>query len=211
MFPAPQLALMSAALFQNGGVATVRPPLETLVPRAVSGEVAALQDLVAQLLPRVRNLVRYLVPRDADVDDLTQEALLVVLDGLPSYRGEGSFTGWSDRVAMRSVFRNLRRWRKEPSRPDVVELPEDAAFVASVADAEGYLTRRHVVRLLDALSPDQRYVVVMHHVLELTVPEIAAELRLSPETVRSRLRLARNNLRQKSGTAAEGPMDEEAS
>jgi RNA polymerase sigma-70 factor (ECF subfamily) len=53
-----------------------------------------------------------------------------------------------------------------------------------------------VVRLLDRLPLEQRHALVLHHVLEMTVSEIAKELDTPVETVRSRLRLARNKLRE---------------
>jgi RNA polymerase sigma-70 factor (ECF subfamily) len=58
-----------------------------------------------------------------------------------------------------------------------------------------YLSRRHAIRLLDLLPTEQRQVVVLHHVMEMSVPEIASELAIPFETVRSRLRLARQRLR----------------
>ncbi|HOU94740.1 MAG TPA: sigma factor-like helix-turn-helix DNA-binding protein [Polyangiaceae bacterium] len=64
------------------------------------------------------------------------------------------------------------------------------------ARPDEYLRRRRLVRHLDALPLEQRHALVLHHVLELTVPEIARELATPEETVRSRLRLARLRLRE---------------
>lgn len=187
----------------------VSTTLESLLPRAVAGEAAALEALLTKLVPRVRNLVRYLVWRDSDVDDLTQEALLVVLDGLASYRGEGSFEGWVDRVAVRAVFRNLKRLRKEPSRVQGTEPFDGAELVANNPHPDEYLSRRQAVAALDRLSPEQRHVLVLHHVLDLTVPEMAAQLKIPAETVRSRLRLARQNLRAHNLAPGEASRTEE--
>lgn len=170
--------------------------LEDLLPRALMGDEAGLRALVTALLPRVRNLVRYLVWRDSDVDDLTQDSLLVVLDGLSSFRGDGRFEAWVDRVVVRSVFRNLKRIRQEPSRVHSVEAFDGAELMAPLSYPDEYLTRRQTIAVLDRLSPDQRHVLVLHHVLEMTVPEIASQLKIPTETVRSRLRLARQNLRE---------------
>ena len=180
----------------NGPVTGMRSSLQHLFPLAVAGDTAALQELVTALLPRVRNLVRYLVRRDSDVDDLTQEALLVVLDGLSGLRGDGSFEGWVDRVTVRSVFRHLKKLRREPSRPDTLGGFDTTELPASIPYPDDYLTRRQAIAILDQLSPEQRYVLVLHHVLDMTVPEIAAQLKIPAETVRSRLRLARFNLRE---------------
>ena len=59
----------------------------------------------------MRNLVRYFVRGDAEVDDLAQESLVTILRGLPTYRGEGSVYSWSDRIVVRTVFAYLRKAR----------------------------------------------------------------------------------------------------
>ncbi len=145
-------------------------------------------------MPRVRNLVRYLASRDAEVDDLAQDALIAVLSGLRTFRGDASFTTWADRVVVRSTLAWLRKRRADPM---ATATRDDAELGAATVTGDEYLARREAVRALDLLSPDQRYVLVMHHVLEMTVPEIADELRVSGETVRSRLRLAKARLRQR--------------
>jgi RNA polymerase sigma-70 factor, ECF subfamily len=169
---------------------------EELLPGATSGDRQALESLVTILLPRVRNLIRYLVRRDADVDDLLQDSLLTVLSGLKSYRGEGAFTAWSDRVVVRYVFRQLRRFKKEPSRSlDSVPFDSDT-LVTDEPAPDSYLHRRSLVAALDRLPFDQRHALVLHHVLDMTVPEISEQLSLPVETVRSRLRLAAQKIRE---------------
>ena len=68
------------------------------------GQSGATEALLVELLPRVRNLVRYLVRGDSDVEDISQEALIALLHGLPTYRGEGQLRSWADRVVARTTF-----------------------------------------------------------------------------------------------------------
>lgn len=192
------LATVSAPSVVHGRNRGVSVPLtcEELLPGAIAGDTQALQSLVTQLLPRVRNLIRYLVRRDADVDDLIQEALLTVLAGLPGYRGEGAFSSWVDRVVVRMVFRQLRRLKNEPSR-SLGSVPlDDDSLVADVPSPDGYLHRRSLVAALDRLPFDQRHALVLHHVLDMTIPEISEQLSVPVETVRSRLRLATQKIRE---------------
>ncbi len=165
----------------------------SLVEAAARGDRAAAEQLLRALLPRVRNLVRYFVRGDAEVDDLAQEALVTILRGLPSYRGEGSVQSWADRIVVRTVFAHLRRARA--SERMHVEYTTDLVPVPSGESAHGFLARRRAVRALDELPDDQRAVLVMHHVLGLSVREISDELDLAFETVRSRLRLGMARLR----------------
>jgi RNA polymerase sigma-70 factor (ECF subfamily) len=161
------------------------------VSRAKRGDAEAIHSLLVELIPRVRNLVRYLVRNDTETDDFTQDALIDVLRDLGAYRGEGPFQSWVDRVVARVT---LRRLRSERSRA-VVELRPQPADVERACCADTFLLRRAMVRLLDRLPSEQRHALVLHHVLEMTVTEIATELDTPAETVRSRLRLAKSRLR----------------
>jgi RNA polymerase sigma-70 factor, ECF subfamily len=151
--------------------------------------------LATELLPRVRNLVRYLIRGDGDVDDVAQESLVSVLRGLETYRGEGTLEAWADRITARTTFAWLRRRQADQERER--EAAELRAFIGDAEPApDEYVARRRMVRLLDALPLEQRHALVLHHVLEMTVPEVAAELDVPIETVRSRLRLAKQRLGQ---------------
>lgn len=161
------------------------------IAQAARGDRRAQQALLAELLPRVRNLVRYLVRGDLEVDDITQECLIAVMRGLPGYRGEGAFKSWVDRVVARATFAHLRHSRQEGARlvhppgPDLHLLPDPDS------GPDEYAERRQMVQLLDEVPYDQRHALVLHHVLEMSVPEIAEQLGLPQETVRSRLRLGK--------------------
>ena len=160
---------------------------------AVNGDPTAMRAVVTELLPRVRNLVRYLVRGDADVDDIAQEALVTIITGLPSHRGDGPLTAWADRVTTRSTFAYLRRARRGRAR--VEEEPELSTVPAPDGRPDDYTERRRAVALLDQLPDEQRHALVLHHVVGMTVPEIATVLGVPFETVRSRLRIGIGKLR----------------
>jgi RNA polymerase sigma-70 factor, ECF subfamily len=179
-----------------GAVAAGSPAdVDSRVRAAAAGDRDAAQALLLALLPRIRNLVRYLIRGDADTDDLAQEALIAILRGLGSFRGESSFERWADRVAVRATFAGIRRRRRESS--DLAAAEPELRLATSVATPDDeFADRRQAAALLDALPLEQRHAMVMHHVLGMSVPEIARELGVPAETVRSRLRLGRTRLRE---------------
>jgi len=164
------------------------------IAAAIAGDRSAQAALLTELLPRVRNLVRYFLRTD-DIDDSVQEGLVAILRGLPSYRGEGTLASWSDRIVARIAMEEARKRRRALTH----EPPDEAAIQDGGDGAEpgDYLARRRVVRALDALSAELRETLVLHHVLEMSVQEIAAELAIPAETVRSRLRNGRSYLRER--------------
>lgn len=163
-----------------------------LARKVAEGHAASARQLVSEVLPRVRNLVRYLVRGDHDVDDLSQDAVLLILQGIASYRGDGAFRSWADRVVARSVFTA----RRSESRRAMQAAPLHDAAEASAPLPDGYYLRRQVVERLDGLPLPQRDALVLHHVMGLSIAEVATELSVPEETVRSRIRLGKERLRQ---------------
>jgi RNA polymerase sigma-70 factor, ECF subfamily len=161
---------------------------------AARGDRAAAEALCREILPRVRNLVRYLVRGDHHVDDVAQEALIAVLRGLAGYRAEGKFESWVDRIVARTTFSSLRKLRGRPE-----EIAVEVERASDEPGGEAYVLRRQVAAHLDALPPEQRQALVLHFAVGMTVPEIA-ELTGAPfETVRSRIRLGKAALRDELG------------
>ncbi|MDC0714679.1 sigma-70 family RNA polymerase sigma factor [Stigmatella sp. ncwal1] len=185
---------LSIPEIRRGNLDAAKRKEDPRIQAVLQGHREAAESLLEEMLPRVRNLVRYLVKGDSEAEDLAQEALLAVLRGLPSYRGEGTFRSWTDRVVARTVFSGLKRERNEnPRRSE--EAVELVAVPSADAPLDEYVHRRHMVTLLDRIPAEQRHALVLHHVMELSVPEIASELGVPFETVRSRLRLGRTALR----------------
>jgi len=165
------------------------------IGRAARGDRAAASSLAAELLPRVRNLVRYLVRGDTEVDDMAQEALIAILKGLPTYRGEGSFKSWSDRIVARTTFAYLKRKRADAS--EAVEAAAELEPPAAPGRGDDYVARRQLARVLDRLPTEQRHAIVLHHCMGLSVPEIAEALGVPFDTAKSRIRLGMASLRTK--------------
>ncbi len=98
----------------------------------------ALEDLRAIL---VRGLGYALADRsnvrDNDLEDFAQDALLKLLKGLHTFRGESRFTTWAHKIAVRVAFTELRRRRwRDVSLDQMTESREgNAEFIPeSLAD-----------------------------------------------------------------------------
>lgn len=183
----------SKELHPAAGTATPAT-LDPRVARAAQGDRQAAQSLLLELLPRVRNLIRYLIRGDSDVDDVTQLVLLELLRSFGTYKGTGSLKGWADRITVRVT---LRRQKQSAHHRDRMKeaLAGMRVMEPSATTLDEYLNRRRVVRLLDDVPDEQRQALVLHHVVGLSVPEVAQELSVPGETVRSRLRLGMHKLR----------------
>lgn len=175
--------------------------MELVDPRVaafLNGDRSAGEELLLELLPRVRNVIRILVGHDRDVDDIAQMVMVNVIGSLPGYRGEAPLVSWVDRITARTTLAHVKKRRAkeyvesdfEEERPSVVNANGEHS-----PSAEGAVDVSKVLGFLDVLPETQRQALVLHHALGYTVAEAASQQGVSGETLRSRLRLGMGRLR----------------
>jgi len=175
---------------------------EITLARAQRGDAAALTALVETYGARVHALVsRMLVGRPRALsEDLCQDALVKVIQGLPRFdpRGPARLSTWILTVATRTCIDHLRRERTRHEelcpQAEVLQPPSrDGGLEGAVQRRQ--LARR-VERAMSALPEEQRAVLVLRAYHDLDYQEIAQALGIEVGTVKSRLGRARLALRQ---------------
>jgi RNA polymerase sigma-70 factor (ECF subfamily) len=145
---------------------------------AQRGSVSDLEALFRTHWPRAFRAA-YLVTHDAAAaEDIAQESFLAAIRALDRFDRRRPFGPWLHRIVVNRAidWARARRLRAEVELVDVHPAPEIDAPDDSVLAALG------------RLAPDQRAVIVMRYLLELTPGEIADALDLPRGTVNSRLR-----------------------
>ena len=138
-------------------------------------------------------------------EDLTQETLLRVYDQAWDYLPTGRFRGWMYRIARNLLIDNIRRRSHDALVRSVRGTGDENCVLASLAEevaqpqdsADTGELARMVDELLAELPEEQRLTFTLHHFAELSLPEVAEILHSSTATTKSRLRLAREKLREK--------------
>ena len=75
---------------------------EELVERINSGNSEALGILVRAYISKVYNKVQSLVP-ESDVEDVTQDILLSLVNSIGSFKGRSAFGTWLHRITMNKI------------------------------------------------------------------------------------------------------------
>jgi RNA polymerase sigma-70 factor, ECF subfamily len=131
-------------------------------------------------------------------DDLTSEVFLVVFDRLAGFQGDAAaFRSFVFTIAYRRLVDELRMRGR---RAETVELiaEEDPRRASSAEDeATARLGDQRALALLDGLPADQRDVMVLRIVADLTVEQIAEVLGKRPGAVKALQRRALERLRKK--------------
>lgn len=126
-------------------------------------------------------------------EDVVQDSLLKVWDGLPGFRGDAPLRSWVLRITHNTAVSMLRRIRDEAWDPS--QLPEEAR---SARIEEVVIARSEIVQLevaLGTLDPLSRSVLALREVEHLPYEDIAAALDITVGQVKVRLFRARRKLR----------------
>jgi RNA polymerase sigma-70 factor (ECF subfamily) len=149
--------------------------------------------------------------------DLTQETFLGIYRGIGAYRRDASFETWLFKIAT-NAYRKRLRWGaagKRRAREVPLEDEDDGGPVERIAAAGApapgeEMLRKERSRLLrqaiDRLPDQMRKCLVLRIDQELKYREIAALLRLSPETVKVHLLKARKKLQEDLGPYFQDPL-----
>ena len=173
-------------------------PIRELAQKAAAGDGAATTRLLRELAPKLVRIVRAVLGAyHPDVDDATQLALIGFVQALPAYRGDCEPLSYGRIIAVRAAIAVRKRARVRSQRTDdeaeadkVVELRPSPGEDAASAQ------RKNLLRdLLDELPVEQAEALAMRVVLGCSLEEVAARAGAPVNTIRSRVRLAKERLR----------------
>ncbi|MBI3952096.1 MAG: sigma-70 family RNA polymerase sigma factor [Acidobacteria bacterium] len=179
-----------------------------LAERICAGDRTAFEQLVITYQAGVYGLLYRLVGDAEEARDLAQETFLKVYQKIDRFRGESSLKTWVYRIATR-LASNHRRWwfRRRCHRTVSIDDPGNGdcrSVVETLADehpdSEQVLIGREweaeLTRALRRVKPAYRAAVILRDIEGCSYEEIAAVLRISAGTVKSRIARGREMLRK---------------
>lgn len=154
-----------------------------LVVRAQAGDQQAFAELIIASHPRLFRLAHGILGNPYLAEDATQQAYLDIWRDLRRLRDPGRFDGWAYRILVRTCYREAKHtptWLPDEAIPAARE-PRDTNSIDAVLD------REQLERGFERLSVDQRAVIVLHYLLDMTLEQVAEVLDIPVGTASSRL------------------------
>jgi RNA polymerase sigma-70 factor (ECF subfamily) len=177
-----------------------------LVTRVREGDEAAFEELFNRHRRRVALIASRFFQRREQIEEIVQESFMKAYFALSDFSGseETAFASWLARIAFNACYDELRRTRRRPentaselSEDDWSSLNESLSVAASGPGTEKAVIERDLAqKLLSRLSPEDRLVLLMLNVEELSVAEIAGLTGWSASKVKVRAHRARAHLRR---------------
>lgn len=169
----------------------------TLVEAARAGNTGVASLLCDRLWPQVDRTIRRLVgANDSDRDDLSQLAMIEIVNSIGRYRADSSLDTWARAVTANVVFRHLRRRRVE-RRIFSGLLLDDEAVGAPIQTERRSASREMLGRIgehLDELNEGRAWAYVLHDLYGYDLREVAQMTNASVAATQSRLVRGRRDL-----------------
>lgn len=176
---------------------------ESLLGRYGHGDAAAFEQLYRRHEMRVWRYLERNVRNRATADELMQEVWFAVARDAGHYRPTAKFTTWLFTIAHHRMIDSIRANRRLSSldaighESDMVREPLSAPVSAGpYAAAVARDQRGALLRAVNSLPEEQRQAFLLQMEGDLGVEEISAITGSNFETTKSRLRYARNRLRE---------------
>lgn len=156
--------------------------------------MSQLMDEIEKCVPALRRYARALTHDPDKADDLVQDCLERAIRKRGLWRPSGSVRSWVFRILL-NVYRNdLRQLRRSPAPVSLETLPGSDPAGPDVQP--GRLALAETARAMQALPLEQREVLLLVAVEEMSYAEAATVLSIPVGTLMSRLARARATLRE---------------
>ena len=157
---------------------------------AQAGDPAALERVLRELQPDIRRYARRQCHRTSSIEDVVQEALIVLYRRMGSVRDPLAVAGWVFRVVSRlcmlpvlGLIRGAEALSERHEAAHFAQMPQDDL-------------RIDLVRALESLPAIYREVILLRDMEQLTIGEVADRLAITREACKSRIHRGRALLRE---------------
>jgi len=162
--------------------------------KASQGDMQAFEEVYKASSSFVYNVALRVIGNREDALEVSQEVFMTIYHKLKDFRFESSFKTWVYRITANSSINAA----KKNSRTKAVPFEESLGQGIQEADVQTQMDQEHrhqvLESLLGELNLDQKACVVLRDIQGLSYEEIALALNININTVRSRLKRAREKL-----------------
>ncbi len=183
-----------------------------LIGRLKERDEQAFNEIVRQHGDKVFSLVYRMIGNRAEAEDIAQEVFVTVFKTIDGFRGEAKFSTWLLRIAAnqcKNRIKYLARRATDPEGLDEDRIGGDVVAAASphIAPLSAQIDRPDVIleaaeldglmqKAIAELDEDQRLLVVLRDVEEMSYEEIGEVTSLPEGTIKSRLHRARMAIKE---------------
>ncbi len=169
----------------------------------------AFREVVREYQDRVYNMTYRMLGNREEAEDVAQEVFITVFKSIEQFRGDSKFSTWLYRITANTCKNRIkylarRHDRDQSEYDDGIDRDQAAGSLTAPTQAprpdravEGAQLEQIFQEAIGELDEEQRLLVILRDVEDLSYEEILAITGLPEGTVKSRLHRARLALRKK--------------
>ncbi len=168
-----------------------------IIERAASGDTAAFEDIYREFSSAVYTVALGITRNRQDAEEATQDVFIKVFRGLKGFMFGSSFGTWLYRITVNTAINICRRRSRRGMETAGYDEARGVLPAGPNAADEEALRRdasERVYGILEKMKPEHRSCIVLREIEGLDYSEIARVLSIPLNTVRSRLKRAREAL-----------------
>jgi len=167
-----------------------------IIIRASEGDIDAFEVIYREYIDFVSNVAFRVVNSREDAEEVTQEVFLNIYRQLKYFRFESSLKTWIYRITANTAINYSKKASKHHSEmAGYMDVSERVNSNERAPDKiSGEFNEEIITTLLNAITPDQRACIVLRSIEGLSYQEIAGTLKIPVNTVRSRIKRARETM-----------------
>jgi RNA polymerase sigma-70 factor (ECF subfamily) len=187
---------------------------ERLIERLRQRDEGAFNELVRLHQAAVFRQLLRVIGDAAEAEDLAQEVFVTVFKAIDTFRGDSRLATWIHRIAQNHARNRLKYHGRHKRRGDapLEETTEESVAVPETGSrlprpdhqVEAHQAELQIRLAITQLEPEQRTLIVLRDLENLTYEEIQEQTGLPSGTVKSRLHRARVALQERFRALSEG-------
>ena len=167
-----------------------------LLTQASTGDIQAFEEIYRLASSFVYSVALRVTRNTDEAKEVSQDVFIKIYNNLRSFRFRSSFKTWLYRITTNTALNALKKSSKDINRRvdyDVaLKANDDSATATHAIEMDD--NKKLLSSLLDMLNSDQRACIVLREIEGLNYREISKALSININTVRSRLKRARETL-----------------
>jgi RNA polymerase sigma-70 factor (ECF subfamily) len=180
----------------------------SLLKRLRDRDERAFRELVAQHRDRVFNITYRMLGNRSEAEDVAQEVFITVFKQIDTFEERSKFSTWLYRVAVNHTKNRIKYLsrRQDKNKDELDETTQGSTSNGAIGQSmprspdaalAGVQMEEVLRQAVQSLDEEQRTVVILRDVEELSIEEICEITGMPDGTVKSRLHRARLALRKK--------------
>ena len=167
-----------------------------------SGQQEAFGELIQRYHGRLYNSMTHFLRNESEAEDVVQDAFVLALTKLDSFKGNSQFYTWLYRIAHNAAISKLRKKKPSVSLDQSSDDDQSPKFNLPTNEEQPHERLQRIERAeslhraMEKLSDEHRSILILREMEEMDYESIAGVLQLAVGTVRSRLHRARSCLKE---------------